>query len=165
MAFDYQSLIDEAMLGVVKTVLTKVHDEGLSNDQSLYVSFRTNFPDVILSKAVKEKYPKEITIVLQHQFKNLAILKDKFLVNIAFGGATENIEVPFAAITSFLDPAANFGFRFVTKKPVAAVMKKFSNKAEILSSASKFTNRTVSKAKKEGDVIAIDKFRKKREEK
>jgi hypothetical protein len=65
---------------------------------------------------MKQKYPKEITIVLQHQFKKLNIYDEKFTVNISFGGIAENIEIPFAAITSFLDPVANFGFQFALKK-------------------------------------------------
>lgn len=168
MAFDYQSLIDEAMLGVVRNILLEVRDKGLKGDQSFYISFLTNFKGVVLSKAVKNKHPQEITIVLQHQFKNLTILDEKFIVNISFGGAPENIEVPFRAITSFLDPVSNFGFRFIPKKPsiqAKEVTTKFGAKAEILSSAAKFVNPKVSKVHGEGNVIAIDKFRKKHDEK
>ena len=163
MAFDYQSLIDEAMLEVVKKILLEVQDNGLTPDQSFYVSFRTNVKGVVLSKVVKDKYPKEITIVLQHQFRNLEILNDKFVVNIAFGGAAENIEVPFSAITSFLDPVANFGFRFIPKK-VEAKVKRFAIKAEILPSGSKFTKSKVAKIHQEGNVVVMDAFRKKRDE-
>lgn len=165
MAFDYQSLIDEAMLGVVKKILIEIEIKGIRDDQSFYLSFRTNFPGVILSDKVKVKYPKEITIILQHQFRNLAVINDKFMVNISFDGRAENIEVPFSAITSFLDPAANFGFQFANKKPVPRISNK-SLGAEILSSESKFTKSTQTKIskKQEGTVVAMDKFRKKRDE-
>lgn len=165
MAFDYQSLIDEAMLGVVKKILIEIEIKGIRDDQSFYLSFRTNFPGVILSDKVKEKYPKEITIILQHQFRNLAVINDKFMVNISFNGRAENIEVPFNAITSFLDPAANFGFQFAHKKPAPRISNKGSG-AEILASESKFIKSAKTKVSKklEGNVVAMDKFRKKRDE-
>lgn len=167
MAFDYQSLIDEAMLSVVKNILLEVRDKGLQGDQSFYISFLTNFDGVALSKAVKNKHPQEITIVLQHQFRNLTVLDDKFIVNISFSGSPENVEVPFRAITSFLDPISNFGFRFIPKKlppKSKASVTGFDGEAEIIPSESKFTNHKVSTIHSQGDVVAIDKFRKKRNE-
>lgn len=108
----YQELLDEAMLGIVKKVLSKVQFDGLDRDQSFYISFNTEHPDVKLSKHVRGKYPKEITIVLQYQYRDLEVFDDKFKVNIAFGGVPETIEVPFEAIVGFVDPSANFSLQF-----------------------------------------------------
>lgn len=108
----YQNLLDEAMLGIVKKVLSRVQFEGLEKDQSFYISFNTDHPDVILSKNVKNQYPKEITIVLQYQYRDLQVFDDKFKVSIAFGGISEMIHVPFDAIIGFVDPGANFSLQF-----------------------------------------------------
>ena len=87
------------------------------------------------------------------------------MVNIAFNGRAENIEVPFGAITSFLDPVSNFGFQFVHKKPVPQIHN-IGPAAEILSSESKFikTTKPTNSQKTEGNVVVMDKFRKKRDE-
>jgi len=69
MAFSYRCLIDEAVLKVLKQILNDIKDNGLLGDQSFYISFRTNYEGVVLSSTMKQKYPKEITIVMQHQLK------------------------------------------------------------------------------------------------
>ncbi len=162
--FDYQFLIDEAMLEIVKKIFTTIEHSGIRDGQSFYVSIRTNSDGVVLSKRVREKYPKEITIVLEHQFRNLAVLQDKFVVNISFNNIAETIEVPFDAIVKFLDPAANFGFHFVSKKPKNLI--KIQNKAEILDSETKYKIYKKSKSKKINisknvdNVVDINQFRK-----
>ncbi len=108
----YQELLDEAMLGIVRKVLLKAQLDGIEDEQSFYISFMTDHPDVEISKHVRSKYPNEITIVLQYQFRDLRVFDNKFTVNIAFGGIPETIIVPFAAITSFVDPSSNFSLQF-----------------------------------------------------
>ena len=112
MIIDYQVLIDQAMLDIVKKVLINAQDEGLEEEQCFYISFKTDYPEVILSKSIKSRYPKEITIVLQYQYRNLQVSEDRFSVNIAFNGINESIEVPFSALTSFADPSVNFSLQF-----------------------------------------------------
>jgi len=168
MIVDYQYLIDQAMLGIVKKVLLDVQNHGLLNDYSLYISFHTNHPNVILSKRVKQNYPKEITIVLQHQFKGLQVKDDKFSVNLAFHGAPETIEVPFAALTDFADPIANFSIQF--KNSDIEDRQRESSKDTIIADP-RFDNKN--QKDKEGikpnskqedstsaEIISIDKFRK-----
>ena len=99
MTFDYRHLIDKSVLDILKKILKDIQSNGISDDRSIYISFRTNAQGVVLSKPVKQKYPKEITIILQHQFKNLTVLDEKFTVNITFSGITETVEVPFNTIT------------------------------------------------------------------
>lgn len=108
----YQELLDDAMLGIVKKVLSRVQINGLDSEQSFYISFFTNHPDVIISKRVQAQYPDEITIILQYQYRDLQVFDDCFNVNIAFGGVAETIQVPFEAITSFIDPGAKFSLQF-----------------------------------------------------
>lgn len=169
MPINYQYLIDEAMLEIVRKVLLEVQDYGLSTDRCLYISFYTNHPSVILSKKVKQSYPKEITIVLQHQFKNLQVKKGKFSVNLAFHGIPETIEVPFSALTGFADPLENFSIQFknndseshekLTKSSSPSID---ANNHFIEKEKNKDIEHNASiEEKKPGEIIEIDKFRKK----
>jgi hypothetical protein len=166
MTFDYRHLIDKSVLDILKKILEDIQSNEISDDRSIYISFRTNAQGVVLSKPVKQKYPKEITIILQHQFKNLTVLDEKFTVNITFSGITETVEVPFNTITSFLDPAANFGFQFAAPNEAKlAKSNSYVNKADILPSKFKLTDNKKAKINnKEATVVAFDKFRKKSEE-
>jgi hypothetical protein len=164
MAFDYRYLIDRSVLDVLKQILTDIQNNGLIGDQSFYISFCTDFEGVILSKPVAQRYPREITIVLQHQFRRLRVLDEKFTVNITFSGVAENIEVPFSAITSFLDPVANFGFQFALPNRSSKNKSHVVNKADIIPSRTKFIESKTGTINKEAKVVVLDKFRKKREE-
>ena len=99
MTIDYQSLIDDAMLSIARKVLLHTQNHGISGGQSFYISFRTDDPGVILSRHVKQNYPEEITIILEHQFRDLYVSEDSFSVNLAFNNIPETIEVPFAALS------------------------------------------------------------------
>jgi len=168
MALDYQRLIDEAMLNIARKILLEVQDEGLVDEQCFYISFRTDYPEVILSRQVKARFPKEITIILQHQFKNLQVLEDRFSVNIAFNSISENIEVPFAALTGFVDPIVNFSLQFRAGQDEIDEAE-LTDDIEFTKEASDFVKlkpkqsatSQKNKEKKAGEVIAIDKFRKK----
>lgn len=108
---DYQSLIDEAVLGIIKKILAEYASRGPQYNQCFYITFDTCYPQVKISSHVKKKHPNHITIVLENQFDNLLIFDDHFTVNLVFGGLKENILVPFAAIISFMDPIANFSLQ------------------------------------------------------
>lgn len=105
---NYAEILDEAMHSLIKNVLEKVAKYGLYGDHHLYISFVTPGDGVGLSKRMRQLYPNEITIVLQHQYTNLQIYDDRFMVDIAFNGISETVIVPFKVITSFSDPGANF---------------------------------------------------------
>lgn len=157
MLVDYQALLDESMLSLIQKVLITAQEQGLGDDQSFYISFHTDLPEVVLSKRVKQLYPEEITIVLQYQFKNLMVLPDLFSVNIAFSGISETIEVPFHAITSFIDPIANFSIQLrhtKTSKAKNIIHPIIMPKPTLLAK-----NKELSK--KSGEVIAINTFPKK----
>lgn len=109
---NYQLLIDEAMLSIVKTILMENASKHLKDEQLFYISFYTKFPGVKLSYRVRSNHPQDITIVLEHQFKNLQVFEDRFTVDVSFDGVEENIAVPFKSITSFVDPVANFTLQF-----------------------------------------------------
>jgi hypothetical protein len=110
---DYEALAQEAMRGVVRTVLARVAKAGgLPGDHHFYISFDTQAPGVSLSKRLREKYPEEMTIVLQHRFWDLAVSEERFEVKLTFDGIPEKLVVPFLAIKVFFDPSVRYGLQF-----------------------------------------------------
>ena len=109
---DYGKLVDEAMHVIVFKALKYIEKEGLPGEHHFFISFSTQHPRVQLSKALLEKYQREMTIVLQYQFQNLKVEKLGFSVTLSFSGTKENIYVPFSAITTFADPSVQFGLQF-----------------------------------------------------
>lgn len=109
---DYDALAQDAMRGVVRTVLLKAATSGLPGDHHFYISFDTSGTGVVLSKRLKEKYPNEMTVVLQHRFWDLAVHDDRFEVKLTFDGIPERLVIPFDAIKVFFDPSVRYGLQF-----------------------------------------------------
>jgi hypothetical protein len=97
---------------VVRTVLADGATKGLPGDHHFYISFDTRAEGVVLSPRIKAQYPKEMTIVLQHQFWDLTVTPDRFEVGLSFSGIPERLVVPFRAITGFADPSVQFVLQF-----------------------------------------------------
>lgn len=112
----YDLLVQDALRSVVRRVLTDVARDGLPGDHHLYVSFDTRASGVRLSPRLKERYPEEMTIVLQHQFWDLIVSDQFFEVGLSFNGIPERLHIPFAALKGFFDPSVKFGLQF---EPVA----------------------------------------------
>ena len=110
----YDMLAQEALRGVMRTVLADAAKNGLPGDHHFYITFDTRAEGVQLSARMREQYPEEMTIVLQHQFWDLSVVDDSFEVGLSFGGVPERLAVPFSAITAFYDPSVQFGFQFET---------------------------------------------------
>jgi hypothetical protein len=108
----YDVLAQEALRGVVRRVLTDAAKSGLPGDHHFYVSFDTRAPDVRISPRLREKYPEEMTIVLQHQFWDLIVGEQGFEVGLSFNGVPERLAVPFNAIKGFFDPSVQFALQF-----------------------------------------------------
>ncbi|QTL05056.1 Stringent starvation protein B [Aquabacter sp. L1I39] len=108
----YDLLAQEALRGVVRRVLVDAARDGLPGDHHFYISFDTRAPGVRLSTRMREKYPEEMTIVLQHQFWDLNVTEHAFEVGLSFGGVPERLLVPFTALKGFFDPSVKFGLQF-----------------------------------------------------
>lgn len=108
----YDLLAQEALRSVVRRVLIDVGKTGLPGDHHFYISFDTRAPGVRLSSRMLEKYPEEMTIVLQHQFWDLIVTDVSFEVGLSFGGIPERLLVPFSALKGFFDPSVKFGLQF-----------------------------------------------------
>jgi len=111
-AMPYDRWIEDAMRSVVRRALQQVAAEGLPGAHHLYVSFATGAPGVGLADELRARYAEEMTIVLQHQFWDLAIDDGKFEVTLKFHGRMQRLVVPFAAVTGFVDPSVNFALQF-----------------------------------------------------
>ena len=109
---DYGRLVDEAMHIIVYKVLKIIQDKGLPGNHHFFISFITKYPGVKLSKSLLNRYPREMTIVLQYQFQDLFVDQKGFTVTLSFNGIKEKIYIPFAAITTFADPSVQFGLQF-----------------------------------------------------
>ena len=125
----YDLLTQQALLGVVRQVLSDAAKKGLPGDHHFYISFDTHAEGVRLSDRLRTQYPEEMTIILQHQFWDLAVTEQGFEVGMSFGGIPEKLFVPFAAIRGFFDPSVQMGMQFEEiaeggVKPVADQSKK-----------------------------------------
>ena len=108
----YDLLVQEALCGVVKKVLGDAARHGLPGDHHFYITFRTHGPGVRLSNRMRELYPEEMTIILQHQFEDLKVSDYAFEVGLSFKGVPEILLVPFEALTGFFDPSVQFSAKF-----------------------------------------------------
>jgi hypothetical protein len=110
----YDILVQEALRGMVRDVLADIARKGLPGDHHFFITFDTNAEGVRLSERLHERYPEEMTVVLQHQFWDLKVTDDGFEVGLSFGGIPERLYVPFAAISGFADPSVQFALQFET---------------------------------------------------
>ena len=113
----YGPMVETALRTVVREALRKVAKTGLPGEHHFYITCRTNDPGVQLPKYLREQYPDEITLVLQHQFWDLTVEDERFGVNLSFGGKSERIVVPFPAVTGFADPSLDFGLQIKSAVP------------------------------------------------
>jgi hypothetical protein len=109
---DYARLVREALRDVPRQALRRAASEGLPGEHHFYLTFRTSAPGVAISPGLHARYPEEMTIVLEHQFWDLAVGEEAFSVTLRFGGVPERVHVPFSALVVFADPAAQFALRF-----------------------------------------------------
>src|ERR671912_145573 len=107
----YDLLVQDALKGVVRKVLIDAKD-GLPGEHHFYISFKTDFPGVRLPNRLREKYPQEMTIVLQHQFWDLNVTEHTFEVGLSFSHIPERLLIPFDALIGFFDPSVQFGLKF-----------------------------------------------------
>ena len=109
----YDEIVQDALRAVVGRVLREVEQSGgLPGDHHFYITFQTGMPGVSIPKHLVEKFPEEMTIVIQHRFWDLKVEDDAFSVGLSFGGVPSTLHVPFAAVTQFHDPAVEFALTF-----------------------------------------------------
>ncbi|WP_343717180.1 ClpXP protease specificity-enhancing factor SspB [Inquilinus sp.] len=159
----YDRMVESALRGVVREALAQVAEKGLPGDHHFYLTFVTNHRGVAIPEYLRQKYPQEMTIVLQHQFFGLEVCEDRFSVSLSFSSKTERLVIPLAAISTFADPSVNFALQFQSAKEGVEGDDETADDAE----ASAEPAETDAKAPAEAapadgaKVVALDAFRKK----
>jgi uncharacterized protein len=155
----YDLLAQDALRGVVRAALTQVARTGLPGEHHLFIAFDTRHPEVHISERLREKYPEEITIVLQHQYWNLEVRETGFSVELSFDKVLEKLVVPFAAVKTFFDPAVQFGLQFEAKPLAeAAAVSADVPQTETAPASGEAKDPAEGDARK---VVSLDHFRKK----
>jgi hypothetical protein len=109
---DYGKLMHRAMRGLIQSVLEGVEEDGLPGEHHFFITFDTSHPDAELADWLSDRYPTEMTVVLQHRFDDLAVSEEGFAVTLHFGDMPERLFIPYDAIKTFVDPSVEFGLRF-----------------------------------------------------
>ena len=168
----YDILAQEALRGVMRKVLQEVAQTGLPGNHHFFITFRTGAPGVRISSRLKERYPEQMTIVLQYQYWDLKVDEKGFEVVLSFSDVPEKLEIPFSAVRGFYDPAVNFELEFLdTEAPQQAEAERTheargSAATEAAPPARKEAPSEKSSAdgnrgSKGADVVSLDAFRKK----
>ncbi|MEL7274356.1 MAG: SspB family protein [Pseudomonadota bacterium] len=168
----YDVLAQEALRGVVRKVLQEVARTGLPGDHHFYITFDTNAAGVRLSSRMKDKYPDEMTIVIQHQYWDLETTEHGFSIGLSFDNVPETLLIPFSAVTGFFDPAVQFGLQFEVASEEAEEGLRLEKDAQAtLSALPRPTEKAEVKTDKtdkqeeadtgSADVVSLDAFRKK----
>ena len=162
-SIDYGNLMHNAMRGLIKTVLEDVRDNGLPGEHHFFITFDTTHPDVAVADWLRDRYPSEMTVVVQHWFDNLEIRDDGFSITLNFGDAPEPLNIPFDSLRTFVDPSVEFGLRFETgdedddEHALHAVTEEdLDDDAELVVDAPE----PEETPKKDADVVSLDAFRK-----
>ena len=113
-SIDYGNLMHRAMRGLIQEVLSGVADNGLPGAHHFFITFDTRHAEVEMADWLKERYPAEMTVVIQHWYENFAVTDQGFSITLNFGNQPEPLYVPFDSVRTFVDPSVEFGLRFET---------------------------------------------------
>jgi hypothetical protein len=150
---DYSVLVDDAMHLIVKKSLEIFAKGNLDGDHHFFISFITKYPGVTISEKLHNKYPYEMTIVLQYQFEDLFINDKGFSVCLSFDNQKEKIVIPFAALTAFADPSVKFGLQF---RHIDEDQNEDINTMSANNSSSHSKENPTTNVGAKGNVIALD---------
>jgi hypothetical protein len=161
---DYGRLVEGALRTVVRDVLERLGKEGVSPPHHFYITFRTRHPGVSMPEFLRDRYPTDMTIVLQHQFWDLEVDDQAFSVTLSFSEQLQRLRIPFAAIKVFADPGVEFGLQFTLEDdaeeaPAAEPVRLAASQERQHHAAEGEEERG---APSEGaEIVALDRFRKK----
>jgi len=150
----YDAMVQLALLSVVRDVLQNTVKEGLPGDHHFYLTFNTVHPDVSIPSYLKERYPEEMTIVVQNQFSNLMVDDDHFEISLSFNGKLEHLYIPFIALEGFFDPSVDFGLHFHASEMDNDTVDDLPNIVEAASDVQQNDENV-------DNVVTLDTFRKK----
>lgn len=165
---NYNVMVEEALRGVVRTALTHAEANGLPGNHHFYISFRTQAEGVDIPDFLIERYPEEMTIVIQHQYWGLEVEAERFGVTLSFNKSQQRLTIPYSAVTAFADPSVQFGLQFKASVPAVATAVKppeqLRPQAETTPEAEAPAAEVADSApaeRKGAEVVTLDAFRKK----
>lgn len=157
-SIDYGNLMHRAMRSLIQTVLEDVQKDGLPGQHHFFITFDTMHPDVEIADWLSDRYPGEMTIVIQHWFADLDVSDEGFAITLNFGDNPEPLYVPYDAIKTFVDPSVEFGLRFETQDEDTNAGNDAADEApmdEMVEPAE-----GAEEPPREAEVVSLDKFRK-----
>ena len=113
-SIDYGNLMHRAMRSLIQSVLQDVAAHGLPGAHHFFITFDTNAPGVAIADWLRARYPKDMTVVIQHWYENLIVTDEGFSITLNFGNSPEPLIIPFDSLRTFVDPSVEFGLRFET---------------------------------------------------
>jgi hypothetical protein len=149
-SIDYGNLMHRAMRGLIQEVLADVAENGLPGAHHFFITFDTTHPEAELAAWLRDRYPAEMTVVMQHWYEGLEVGEDGFGVTLNFGDAPERLYIPYDAIRTFVDPSVEFGLRFETQE----------SDEEEGEGAEEDEDTPAPPPHDGGEVVSLDKFRK-----
>ena len=160
-SIDYGNLMHVAMRGLIRRVLTDVKESGLPGSHHFFITFDTAHPDAELADWLSDRYPGEMTVVMQHWYDGLEVGEDGFAVTLNFGDAPEPLFIPYDAIRTFVDPSVEFGLRFEQqdKDGVEIAPVETTETAE-LPQVEEEELEVAEEPAKDAEIVSLDSFRK-----
>lgn len=162
-SIEYGSLMHEAMRGLIRKVLDGVAEHGLPGVHHFFITFDTDHPDAELADWLSDRYPGEMTVVMQHWYDKLEVGEDGFAVTLNFGDSPEPLYIPYDAIKTFVDPSVEFGLRFETQNESGAEEASPAPVPTPVAETSLTDPAPTEPVKHEGkpaEVVSLDSFRK-----
>ena len=168
---DYGNLMHRAMRSLIQNVLTDIAKNGLPGEHHFFITFNTMHPDVEIADWLSDRYPDEMTVVIQHWFDNLNVTDEGFSITLNFGENPEPLYIPYDAIQTFVDPSVEFGLRFETQEETETKPDILSEVTEIAPAATAAETEApmeemaeapdeAEPVRKEAEVVSLDQFRK-----
>jgi len=151
-SIEYGNLMHDAMRGLIRQVLLDVAANGLPGNHHFFITFDTEHPDAELADWLSDRYPGEMTVVMQHWYDKLEVTEEGFSVTLNFGDAPEPLYIPYDAIRTFVDPSVEFGLKFEQQETGSAEKKLEQTEESELEVAED--------APKAAEIVSLDSFRK-----
>ncbi|MBM7067888.1 SspB family protein [Actibacterium sp. 188UL27-1] len=147
----YGQLMHHAMRGLIQNVLSIVAQDGLPGAHHFFVTFQTTHPDVRLADWLRDRYPDEMTVVIQHWFQDLMVQDEGFAITLNFGDNPEPLYIPYDAIQTFVDPSVEFGLRFESQD---------DGETPVETDEAPMVEAEAPEKESEAEVVSLDSFRK-----
>ena len=153
-SIEYGTLMHDAMRGLIRQVLLAVAANGLPGNHHFFITFDTSHPDAELADWLSDRYPGEMTVVMQHWYDKLEVTEEGFSVTLNFGDAPEPMYIPYDAIRTFVDPSVEFGLKFEQQEPGQ------QDEDEDLPQQDESELEVEEEAPKAAEIVSLDSFRK-----